>query len=215
MALVARDGSIDWLCLPDLDSGSVFAALLDAERGGAFRLSPVEPYVAERRYVPDTNVLETTFTGGGKVRLTDAMPLPLAGLAPAREIARRVEGLSGRVAMRWEVEPRFGYGRARTRIGRRSGVPTATSGSDALAVLAFDAGEASCDARSIAGELVAQAGSRSLLALSVAHGDPLVLSPREQIERRLDATREYWREWAGTRRYDDRGATRSFAARSP
>ena len=213
VALVARDGSIDWLCLPDLDSGSVFAALLDAERGGAFRLSPVEPFAAERRYLPDTNVLETTFTtAAGSVRLTDAMPLPLAGLAPAREVARRVEGLSGRVAMRWEVEPRFGYGHERTRIGRRGGAPTATSGSDAVAVLAFDAGEASCDARSIAGEFVAQAGSRSLLALSVAHGDPLVLSPRELIERRLDATRVYWREWAGTRRYD--GPWRDAVVRS-
>jgi len=121
VALVARDGSIDWLCLPDLDSGSVFAALLDAERGGAFRLSPVEPYAAERRYVPDTNVLETTFTTvGGKVRLTDAMPLALAGLAPTREVARRVEGLSGRVSMRWEVEPRFGVDRIGA--GRQLGV---------------------------------------------------------------------------------------------
>ena len=83
VALVARDGSIDWLCLPELDSASVFAAALDADRGGRFALEPeIEAHV-ERRYLPDTNVLETTFTTGrGVVRVTDAMALPDAELGP-------------------------------------------------------------------------------------------------------------------------------------
>src|SRR4051794_28578616 len=121
-ALVARDGSIDWLCLPDLDSASVFGALLDADRGGAFRLAPVDAFTAARRYVPGTNVLETTFTTAtGSVRVTDAMPLALDGLSPTRELVRQAEGLSGTVALRWAVEPRFDYGGRRPELATRAG----------------------------------------------------------------------------------------------
>jgi GH15 family glucan-1,4-alpha-glucosidase len=202
-ALVGRDGSIDWLCLPDLDSPSVFAALLDAERGGSFELSPRSPFNAERRYRPDTNVLETTFdTAEGSVRVTDEMPLPRGGLAPGRELVRRVEGLAGEVPMRWRVEARFGYGARRTRVDRRTGVPRATAGSTAITVPAWDAGEPSCAQSSISGEFATTTGSRSLLALSASHAEPLVLPSRAEAEQRLDATAEFWRRWAGSRSYE-------------
>src|SRR3954471_23129379 len=71
VALVALDGSVDWLALPDLDSPSVFCSILDTQRGGRFSLAPDAPHTVERRYVPDTNVLETEFsTEDGRVRLT-------------------------------------------------------------------------------------------------------------------------------------------------
>ena len=202
-ALIARDGSVDWLCLPDLDSGSVFGSLLDPRRGGAFRLAPVDPFRIDRRYVPGTSVLETTFTtSSGSVRVTDAMPLALTGLAPVRELVRQIEGLAGEVPLRWSVEPRFGYGQRHTRIGTRAGIPVASSGADALAVMAFDAGTAHCSEDAVFGELTTRAGSRSLLALSMAHGDPLVFPARADIERRVEKTCAYWRDWSDTRHYD-------------
>src|SRR5436190_7947328 len=76
-ALVAADGAIDWLCLPNFDSPSVFAAVVDADRGGSFTLTPAIPGRAARRYIPDTNVLETIWTtDAGSVRVVDAMTLP-------------------------------------------------------------------------------------------------------------------------------------------
>src|SRR5205085_122848 len=115
IALVARDGAIDWLCLPDSDSPPVFGALLDAEQGGRFVVAPDVPFSSTRQYLPGTNVLETTFhTGEGTMRVTDALTLPTDGLSPMRELVRVVEGVSGRVPVVWSVDARFGFGRSKT-----------------------------------------------------------------------------------------------------
>ena len=203
VALVARDGSVDWLCLPDLDSPSVFAAVLDADRGGRFELRPDVPAQAQRRYLPDTNVLETTFTtAGGIVRITDAMALPSRDLGPTRELIRRVDGIAGEVPMRWCVTPAFGYGGAPPRIGRRGRVPVAIGPRDALAVCSWEAGEAQIDDDAIFGRFDAVEGASALIALCAAHQQPLVFPRREHVEARLQATTAHWRRWAGRRAYD-------------
>jgi GH15 family glucan-1,4-alpha-glucosidase len=202
VALVARDGAIDWLCLPDLDSPSVFGALLDSDRGGRFLLEPESVSETARRYLPRTNVLETTFrTDRGVIRVTDAMTLPTGGLSPFRELARRIEGVVGEVAVRWRVEPRFGYASRATRIERRAGVPTATAGRDAIAICSFGAGEPTTSDGAIAGRFTARAGSSSMLVLSGAHQEPLVLPARSEVETRLEATSNAWREWSDRREY--------------
>jgi GH15 family glucan-1,4-alpha-glucosidase len=205
VALVARDGSIDWLCLPDLDSPSVFAAVLDADRGGRFELGPDVPARTQRRYLPDTNVLQTTFTTAhGVVRVTDAMALPNAELGPARELIRRIDGLEGRVPMRWRITPAFGYGAVPPRIERRGRIPVAVGGGDALAVCCWEAGEAQIDDNAISGRFEARAAGSALIALCAAHQEPLVFPAREQVEARLDATTAYWQRWAAQRDYSGR-----------
>ncbi len=109
-ALVARDGSIDWLCLPRFDSRACFAALLGEDRHGHWRIAPAEAGGRiSRRYRPDTLILETEFvTGSGTVRLIDCMP-PRSG-DPV--VARMIEGVSGTVEMRMTLAARFEYGSA-------------------------------------------------------------------------------------------------------
>src|SRR5205823_1025272 len=166
-------------------------------------LEPESVSQTVRRYLPGTNVLETTFTTAtGVVRVTDAMTLPTGGLSPYRELARRIEGLAGEVPVRWRVEPRFGYASTATRIERRAGIPIATAGRDAIAICSFGAGGATTSDSVIAGEFTTRAGSDSLLVLSCAHQEPLVLPTRAEVEARVDATASAWRDWSDRRRYD-------------
>src|SRR5688500_16612543 len=202
VALVGLDGSIDWLCLPNLDSPSVFAAVLDAERGGRFTLQPRLSYEARRRYLPDTNVLETTFTtAAGVVRVTDAMTLPGRTLGPSREVVRRVDGVAGRVPMRWRVEPRFGYGSAPVRLATRGPFPVATSGNDALGVCAWEAGPVRCDATGAGADFEILEGARATIAVVAAHGEPLVFPTRADAEARANAAVDFWRRWTAPLTY--------------
>ncbi len=213
VALIARDGSVDWLCLPDLDSPSVFAAVLDSDHGGRFALRPEGPAQTQRRYLPDTNVLETIFTtSDGVVRVTDAMALPDSDLGPTRELIRRVDGITGRVPMCWRLTPAFAYGAAATRLERRGAIPVAVYGRDALAVCSWEAGEPQIDAEAIFGRFETRESSSALIALCAAHQEPLVFPRREQVEARLEATTAYWRQWAADRNYE--GLWRQAVVRS-
>ena len=213
VALIASDGSIDWLCLPNLDSPSVFGGLLDHQRGGSFPLAPEIAFRAQRRYLPDTNVLETTYdTDRGRVRVTDAMTLPRAGLAPQRELVRRVEAIGGEVPMRWRVEPRFGYGSRPARIGMRAGVPVASAGADALAVRAWDAGAPSATPRPSAASSSPQPGRAH--CSSSAPATPSRWSSRPATRPRHDSTQRSTSGAAGpaTAPTTGRGVMPSFAA---
>ncbi|MET0589958.1 MAG: trehalase-like domain-containing protein, partial [Naasia sp.] len=135
-ALVGRDGSIDWLCLPRFDSASTFGALLGDEHHGRWLLSPAAGgAVATRRYRGDTLILETTWeTPAGAVLVTELMP---SGNRRA-DVVRRVTGLRGTVRMHQEVRIRFGYASALPWV-RQAGtgsdpVLLAVAGPDALAI---------------------------------------------------------------------------------
>ncbi len=201
-ALVATDGAIDWLCLPNIDSPSVFAAILDRDRGGALTLQPSIPFTSRRRYLPDTNVLETTFTTDrGSVRVVDALTVPDEALEPMRELARSIEGLGGRVPMRWSFAPRFDYGRGTPKAEWRDGVPVATCDAEALALRAWGAGTPAWTGDTVHAEFDVQEGGRALLVLASSYSEPLVLPARRAVEARLQKTCAFWERWAGGREY--------------
>ncbi|MFC1942448.1 glycoside hydrolase family 15 protein [Chloroflexota bacterium] len=133
-ALVGKDGSIDWCCLPRFDSPSVFAALLDDQKGGKFQIRPQLPFESTQSYVLDTNVLQTTFrTDAGTVTLTDFMPcyqISQGRLVQFPEIHRLVNCTQGEVALEAVFEPKLDYARANTLLSMSQGGVIAKSDKD-------------------------------------------------------------------------------------
>ena len=212
-ALVARDGAIDWLCLPNVDSPSVLAAILDKDLGGSFVVQPAIAFTSTRRYLPDTNVLETTFTTDrGVVRLVDAMTLPNNRLDPMRELARSVETVHGSVPMRWRFAPRFEYGARSPTWQSRHGVPVAVCGAGALALSSWNAGGCMVEPDAIAGTFESAPGVPALLVLSTAYAEPLILPSRQAVESRFASTIQFWQAWTSKREYE--GPWRDLLRRS-
>ena len=203
VALVAADGSVDFLSLPSVHSPTTFGALLDPEKGGRFTLAPSGEYEAARRYLGRTNVLETTYrTGDGVVRVTEALTLQDGGLLPWVELARRIEGVEGSVPMEWRLEPRFDWGREAPRIRRSGDLLVASGAGIQLAVRSWGAGEIEAGKDALSGSFAVSAGERALLALVAAHEQPLHAPSRDHVEARLDATCRVWERWLGMWAYD-------------
>ena len=125
-ALVATDGSIDWFCAPRFDSPSVFAALLDHEDGGRFRVRPtIDVFTSKQLYLPDTAVLVTRFmTEAGVGEVVDFMPVTGTEATDRHRIVRMVRCMRGEMTFEIDLAPRFDYG---ARPTRRSWTRTASS----------------------------------------------------------------------------------------
>ena len=210
-ALVSSAGSIDWLCLPRFDGPSLFAAILDDERGGRFAVRPVGDIRAvSRRYLPGTNVLETTFTtGAGRTRLTDVMTLPggdgtVAELRPAHEIVRRIELVAGEAEIEVLFDPRPGYGRAAPRLQQRAGglAWLCDWGSEAV-VIRSDIGMRAGEGPGVRGVQRLRAGDRRFVAFGYEQHLPSVIPALgEGAERAIDGTARWWRTWSEGLAYD-------------
>ena len=205
-ALVGTDGTIDWYCCPRFDAPSVFAAILDRERGGHYRIAPdVEGWTSKQLYFPDTNVLITRFLspdGVGEVQ--DFMPIdPTSEDVRRHRLVRRVLGVRGRMAFRVEVEPRFDYAREphRVQLDRNSAVFRAPS-----LTLAFE-GEVPLEQT--------ERGATARFALSAGDCRAFVLErvdesyePREyppaETDELFEQTVDYWRRWLSRSRYEGR-----------
>ena len=206
-ALVGRDGSIDWLCLPRFDSGACFAALLGVRDNGRWCIAPADPSATvTRQYRPGTLVLETTFTTtSGVVRVVDCMPI--RGEAP--DVVRVVEGVSGRVAMEMDLVIRFDYGAFVPWVRKVDGSVRAVAGPDALELRTPVATH---------GE-----GLATVARFDIADGDqvPFVLSwhpshehpptPLEPLLALRDTT-EWWTDWSS--RCTTSGPLRDIVVRS-
>jgi GH15 family glucan-1,4-alpha-glucosidase len=196
-ALVAADGTIDWLCPQAFDGPSVFAAILDDERGGAFTLRPDAPFTVTRAYVEDANVLTTTFeTADGAVRVTDAMTLVSPSALDYNQVVRRVDGLRGRVPMRWSIHPRFDYGR---RDGACAAIDataaTIAHGDLTLSVQAFGAGPMELGGGAARGAFACAEGDVAVFALGSCDVGPIQLASAETLLTRIDQTIDHWRRW--------------------
>ena len=120
-----------------------------------------------------------------------------ASITPMRELVRRVEGLAGRPTLRWSFEPRFDYGRARTRIDRREDRWFAHARGDTLALCLWGStGDGELSDGRVSGELRLEAGEQALFSLPSSHREPAVLPGRDDAERRLERTIEFWPSWA-------------------
>ena len=131
-ALVHKNGTIEWLCLPCFDSEAIFASLLGTEEHGGWHLGSSDPAArSSRRYLTDTVVLETTIeTAAGKAVVIDFMPPPAKG--GTSEVVRIVRGVEGEVALETELRLRFNYGWETPWVERREGAIFATSGPNAV-----------------------------------------------------------------------------------
>ena len=190
-ALVGKDGSMDWLCLPHFDSPACFAALLDTPDAGRWRLAPQgSTTCTQRQYRPDTLVLETEWdTPSGAVRVIDVMP----PRGQAADVVRIVEGLRGSVAMTSELALRFDYGSIVPWVRRDERGITAVAGPDAAyldaPVPVIGRGRESVS------EFTVRAGDRVPFVLTwapSAHDRPRRIDP----ELALAEATAFWREWS-------------------
>ena len=200
--LVSRSGSVDWMCLPDFSSPSVFAAILDVENGGRFAISPAGPFESDRRYLGETAVLESRFTTpNGIARLLDVMPVGDAeGLHPERELLRIVEGVEGRVSFEVHFEPRPGYARKRVPV-RRHGESafTCTWGVEQLLLRCDVPLQSTLDLTGCIGRFEVSAGEKACFSLAYSKGEGSTILPvGAQAARRLEHTAEWWCSWAST-----------------
>ena len=198
-ALVATDGSIDWLCLPRFDSPSCFVAMLGEPEDGRWRLAPEGAGRAtSRRYVGDTLVLETTWDqDDGSVRVLDLMPVR----GHNADVVRIVEGVRGSVRMRSELRARYGYGRQAPWVRQEKSDIHIVAGPHALWLRADPAVEHADG--TLTSEFTVREGDRVRFVLTYA-ASHLPRPEPVDADRALEETTRFWEDWIGGCSYDGR-----------
>ena len=203
VAVVAPNGAIAWMCVPNLDSPPLFDCLLDPAAGGVFVLQPTEPFEVQRQYRHDSNVLETTFTtAAGQVRVTESLNSTLAGRLPWCELARRVDGVRGTVPMRAELVPGTRAGTISPWLQAGGNGPIFHAGHVQCVVRATPNVSIEAEDRGLVAHVTLQAGERATIALLANQSQPLGIPDIADVDRRIDGSDTAWREWAAGLHYD-------------
>ncbi|MGH3783248.1 MAG: glycoside hydrolase family 15 protein [Pseudonocardiaceae bacterium] len=212
VALVGANGTIDWYCCPSFDSPSVFASILDADRGGSFELAADLPATTKQFYFPDTNVLITRFfTDDGVGEVQDFMPLGDVGEADRHRLIRRVLCVRGSIPFRARVAPRFGYGLQPHTVRRYDGLILFESADLSLALTATVPIE--CHGLDAGADFTLAEGESAVFALDRVDGDVAPRGcPQVEAQEQFAATVAFWRRWLSASRY--RGRWREMVHRS-
>jgi GH15 family glucan-1,4-alpha-glucosidase len=213
VALVGTDGTIDWYCNSEFDCPSVFASILDADRGGSFELAADAPAKTRQFYFPDTNVLITRFfTEDGVGEVEDFMPISDdPGEVGRHRLIRRIMCVRGSMPFRARVAPRFDYARKPHTVRRHDGQVLFESVDLALALTATVTVEH--DAQDATASFKLLEGESAVFALDQASDDVMLRScPHAEAEKELNATVAFWRRWLSASRY--RGRWRETVHRS-
>lgn len=211
-ALVSKYGSIDWCCLPEFHSPSLFAALLDRKNGGYFSIRPIQENISAQDYLHETNVVETHFTTSqGQVKILDAFTAmneqdKIHSLFPDHEILRVVEGVSGRVGMRLDYCPKIFYGKYDPGLKnyKKLGIQILWKENIFILLSTLNAEEIKVDndGSRASAEFYVQPGEKVIFSLSYSSQSPAVLPELEQTApKRLDNTINYWRDWIAKCKY--------------
>jgi alpha,alpha-trehalase len=193
-ALVAADGSIDWLCLPHLENPSVFAYLLDKEKGGFFSIQPKKTFQGNQKYFGHTNVLKTYFeTETGTAVITDFMPLfkKRAQWHKQQTLFRKVECTKGVVSFTATFTPRFQYAKLKPKFSATEGGVVATTDSEKLFLDATVALEIQKD--QVLSHFTLSAGEK--VYFSLQYNSRTAYTP-QAAEKELKKTVTYWENWA-------------------
>jgi len=221
-ALVTTDGTVDWLCLPRFDSPSVFASLLDADRGGHFRVAPDrDDYVSKQLYLPDTAILITRFmTPDGVGEVHDFMPVATGGATDRHRLVRQFRAVRGTMRFVMEVQPRFDYARKPQKVELSE--DGAVFQADGLELTLHSVGAPGTSLRDQGATLerhgdgvraarTLRAGQTGGVVLESMGGPPRRLPP-EEVQRLAGETVQFWRDWLDRSTYT--GRWREMVARS-
>jgi GH15 family glucan-1,4-alpha-glucosidase len=218
VALISPFGSIDWLCWPRFDSPSIFAAILDPQKGGHWSISPIEPFETGHAYIQDSNVLQTRFhCASGEAVLTDLMPVcsedyKREAFLPDHHILRELQCTRGTIEMKIEFCPRPDYGarpvkiRSVGKLGLRMDVGRGAYWLRSTVPLQADDGIATASS-------TLNKGDTAQFSLSYAEESPAVLPALgNAAHQSIEQSVEWWRQWAAQCHYD--GPYRDAVVRS-